>query len=31
MEYWVVGGNVIFDREEAIEASKEYDNMEESN
>lgn len=31
MEYWVVGGNVIFDREEAIESSKEYDNQEEYN
>lgn len=28
MEYWVVGGNVIFDRDEAIEASQEYDNQE---
>lgn len=28
MQYWVVGGNVIFDREEAIEARNEYDNDE---
>lgn len=28
MKYWVIGGNVIFDRDEAIDASREYDNQE---
>lgn len=28
MEYYVVGGNIVFDREEAIEANKEYDECE---
>lgn len=28
MKYYIVGGNVIFDKDEAIEASQEYDNDE---
>ena len=30
MQYWVVGGVVITDKDEAIEANKEYDNQNET-